>query len=131
LFEGHVAAEILKSQINRGGRKEIYHFRDQQGLEVDFLFPSGKGSLWMVECKAAKTVMPAVAAPMKALQQSIRSGEAVRATVVYRRSESGPPMRALSPGVEALDIRDFANALSSKKVAQTRGGTFEKSKAAL
>ena len=39
LFEGYVAAEILKSQANQGRRKELYHFRDQQGLEVDFLFP--------------------------------------------------------------------------------------------
>ena len=31
-----MAAEILKSQVNKGARKEIYHFRDQQGLEVDF-----------------------------------------------------------------------------------------------
>jgi predicted AAA+ superfamily ATPase len=39
LFEGFVAAEILKSQVNQGGRKELYYFRDQQGLEVDFLLP--------------------------------------------------------------------------------------------
>jgi predicted AAA+ superfamily ATPase len=32
LFEGLVAAEILKSQVNRGARKELYYFRDQQGL---------------------------------------------------------------------------------------------------
>jgi len=36
LFEGFIAAEILKSQVNQGGRKELYYFRDQQGLEVDF-----------------------------------------------------------------------------------------------
>ncbi|MGA8344928.1 MAG: ATP-binding protein, partial [Candidatus Sulfotelmatobacter sp.] len=34
LFEGFVAAEILKSQANQGMRKELYYFRDQQGLEV-------------------------------------------------------------------------------------------------
>src|SRR5260370_17289814 len=37
LFEGFVAAEILKSQVNHGGRKELYYFRDQHGLDVDFL----------------------------------------------------------------------------------------------
>jgi predicted AAA+ superfamily ATPase len=36
LYEGFVAAEILKSQVNHGGRKELYYFRDHQGLEVDF-----------------------------------------------------------------------------------------------
>src|SRR6202167_3989993 len=61
LFEGYVAAEIRKSQVNRGRRKELYHFRDQQGLEVDFLFPAGEGGLRMVECKASKTVQPSMA----------------------------------------------------------------------
>src|SRR5208282_4108780 len=35
IFEGFVAAEILKAQVNHGQRKELYSFRDQQGLEVD------------------------------------------------------------------------------------------------
>ena len=33
-----MAAEILKSQVNQGRRKELYHFRDQQGLDVDSSF---------------------------------------------------------------------------------------------
>src|SRR5271169_1039669 len=53
LLEGFVGAEVLKSQVNRGMRKELYYFRDQQGLEVDFLFPDGRGGLWMAECKAS------------------------------------------------------------------------------
>jgi predicted AAA+ superfamily ATPase len=47
LFEGFVAAEILKSQVNQGGRKELYYFRDQQGLEVDFLLPRPNAGLWL------------------------------------------------------------------------------------
>jgi len=43
-----VASEILKHQVNRGRLKELYHFRDQQGLEVDFLFPPDGGGLWTV-----------------------------------------------------------------------------------
>src|SRR5436190_16949533 len=39
IFEGFVASEILKSQINVGRRKELYYFRDEQGLEVDFVLP--------------------------------------------------------------------------------------------
>jgi predicted AAA+ superfamily ATPase len=34
LFEGFIASEIVKSQANAGGRRELYHFRDEQGLEV-------------------------------------------------------------------------------------------------
>ena len=44
LFEGLVASESVKAQINRGKRREIYYSRDQQGLEVDFIVPSGLGS---------------------------------------------------------------------------------------
>ena len=51
----------MKSQINRGARKELYHFRDQQGLGVDFLFPNPHGKVWFVECKASKTVHPGMA----------------------------------------------------------------------
>src|SRR2546425_9940969 len=52
LFEGFVAAEILKSQVNAGLRKELYYFRDQQGLEVDFLVPRPNVGLWLIEAKA-------------------------------------------------------------------------------
>jgi hypothetical protein len=36
-----VAAEIVKQQLGAGRRREIYFFRDQQGLEVDFIVPAG------------------------------------------------------------------------------------------
>jgi predicted AAA+ superfamily ATPase len=114
LFEGFVAAEILKSQVNRGRRKELYHFRDQQGLEVDFLFPAGDGSLWMVECKASKTVRPAMAGPLVSLRGSMGERRPGRMTVVHRASTTAPPSRAVAPGVEALDVRAFVEALGEK-----------------
>jgi predicted AAA+ superfamily ATPase len=41
LFEGFVASEILKCQVNRGERKELYFFRDQQrALRWTFDSPS-------------------------------------------------------------------------------------------
>jgi uncharacterized protein len=39
LFEGFVAAEIAKQQVNHGGRIQLYSFRDPQGLEVDLMVP--------------------------------------------------------------------------------------------
>ena len=57
IFEGFVAAEILKSQVNRGQRKELYYFRDQQGLEIDFVVPRPNARFWLVEAKASKTEM--------------------------------------------------------------------------
>jgi len=112
LFEGFVAAEILKSQVNQGRRKELYHFRDQQGLEVDFLFPGSNGRLWMAECKATRTVHPGMAAPLLSLRRAIGTEAPARLMVVHRISASGPVMRTVSPGVEALDIRSFSKALS-------------------
>jgi uncharacterized protein len=115
LFEGYVAAEILKGQVNRGGRKELYHFRDQQGLEVDFVFPTGRGGLWMVECKASRTLHPRMASPLASLRNSISGKRAARLTVVHRAGNASPLTRALAPGVEALDYRDFVQELSQAK----------------
>jgi hypothetical protein len=111
LFEGYVASEIVKSQLNRGGRKELYHFRDQQGLEVDFLFPTKSGGLWMVECKASKTMSPSMTGPLHSLRNSIGSRHELRSTVVHEHSPSAPKMRALAPGIEALDLPRFVEAL--------------------
>jgi hypothetical protein len=125
LFEGYVAAEILKSQVNQGRRKELYHFRDQQGLEVDFLFPGGQGGLRMVECKASKTVQPSMAGPLASLRRSIGQSDdlaSVRMSVVHRASTTAPPTRALAPGIEAVEVRAFVDDLSahSAPVPRTR-----------
>jgi predicted AAA+ superfamily ATPase len=127
LFEGYVAGEILKSQVNQGRRKELYHFRDQQGLEVDFLFPGGQGGLRMVECKASKTVQPSMAGPLGSLRKAIghpADRMLVRSSVVHRASSTAPPTRALSPGIEALDVRAFVADLNSgsKPAPRTRRG---------
>lgn len=113
LWEGFVAAEILKSQINRARSKELYYFRDQQGLEVDFLFPHA-GGLWMVECKASRTVQPAMARSMESLRRSMGDRAPGRLTVVHRASPSAPPTRALAPGIEALPMEDFVRALAGR-----------------
>ena len=59
LFEGFIAAELIKAQTQGGCRQELYYFRDEQGLEVDFLLPQRSGSVELIECKAARTVTPA------------------------------------------------------------------------
>jgi predicted AAA+ superfamily ATPase len=112
LFEGFVAAEILKSQVNRGERKELYFFRDQQGLEVDFLIPRPNAELWPVEAKASKTVRPAMAAPLLSLQRALGS-RAKRLTLVHRKSAGGVSTTAVAPGVEALDMSQLVGELNS------------------
>jgi uncharacterized protein len=114
LWEGFVAAEILKSQVNQGRSKELYHFRDQQGLEVDFLFPHG-GGLWMVECKASRTVQPAMARPMASLREAMGSRAPGRLAVVHRPTPNQPTTTALAPGIEALPIDAFVRELNRRK----------------
>src|SRR6266852_4010564 len=112
LFEGFVAAEILKSQVHHGARKELYYFRDQQGLEVDFLIPRPSARLWLIECKAGKTVRPAMAAPLLSLRRAL--GErSQRLIVVHRKSPSTPATAAVADGVKALDLERFVSELTS------------------
>jgi len=115
LFEGFVASEIIKSQINSGRRRELYHFRDGIGLEVDFIFPGKQGGLSMVECKASKTVQPEMARPLETLRRAIGKRMPVRSAVVHQKSTIAAPMRALSPGIEALDVEEFVHALARKR----------------
>lgn len=111
LFEGFVASEILKSQVNRGERKELYFFRDQQGLEVDFLIPRPNAELWPIEVKASKTVRPTMAGPLLSLQRAMGS-RAKRLILVHQRSNSEVSTAAIAPGVEALDLGQLVRELA-------------------
>ena len=112
LFEGFVAAEILKSQVSQGGRKELYYFRDHQGLEVDFLLPRPNAGLWLIECKAGKTVCPAMAAPLLALRRTMEK-RSTRLIVVYGKSRSAQATRAVARGVEAIELERFIASLTA------------------
>jgi predicted AAA+ superfamily ATPase len=116
IFEGFVAAEILKSQVNRGQRKELYYFRDQQGLEIDFMVPQPNARFWLVEAKASKTVQPSMAAPMMSLAGAA-GDRATRRIVVYRKSRTGRPFTAIAKGAEALTVEQFATEISGRKFA--------------
>jgi predicted AAA+ superfamily ATPase len=111
LFEGFIAAEIVKAQMNAGGRRELYHFRDEQGLEVDFVVPGRGGSLALVECKVGRTVMPAMATPMRRLRDAAikrrRKGTAVNMLLVHQAPKAKSGTEAVAPGVRALAWRDF------------------------
>lgn len=110
IFEGFIAAEILKSQVNRGQRKEVYSFRDQQGLEVDFLIPRPHARFWAVEAKASKTVQSSMAGPLVKLSR-VAGGRVVRCMVVHRKARMQTPLTAIAPGVEGVTIDQFVAAL--------------------
>jgi len=88
-----VAAEILKSQVDRGECRELYFFRDQQGLEVDFLIPRPNAGLWPVEAKASKTVTAAMAASLLSLQRAL--GARAKRLIVAHRNLTHPCRRLL------------------------------------
>jgi len=106
LFEGFVAAEILKIQANKGARKELYYFRDQQGLEVDFLVPRPNAGLWLIECKAGKTVRLPMAVPLLSLRRALGK-RSKRLIIVHGKSRSTLAIKAVTGGVEALNLEQF------------------------
>lgn len=116
LFEGFIAAEIVKAQVNRGRRRELYHFRDEQGLEVDFVIPGRGHALRLVECKVGRTVTPAMAAPMRRLAEAARKkrpkGTVIDMVVVHQPPRALESLSAVAPGVRALPWRRFVEGLT-------------------
>ena len=113
VFEGHVASEIMKQQQAAGRRREVYFFRDQRGLEVDFLVPMGGNRLAMIQVKASVSLRPEDAKAVAALMAATRVHEA-HGFVVHLPRASGPPLRALRPGVRALPLDELLAALGSR-----------------
>ena len=115
LFEGFVASEIVKAQLNAGRRRELYYFRDEQGLEVDFVMPGRRGSVSLIECKTSRTVMPVMARPMQRLAEALLTkrpkGTVVEMNLVHQSPKTPSPTAALAPGVRAWAWKDFVSQL--------------------
>lgn len=107
VFEGFVASEIIKQQIGSGRPKALYYFRDQQGLEVDFIVPSGNQQLLFVEAKASRTVTPAMADSMERLAGA-NTRYRIAKYLVHRESKEHFPTAALKTGVKALPASQLA-----------------------
>lgn len=115
LFEGWVASEIVKEQTSRGRRRELYYFRDQQGLEVDFVVPGRAGAITLIEAKASRTPRPADAAPLGRLAAAFEArgvaGTRLRRFLVHRGRSTGTT--ALAPSVEALTLPELCARLAT------------------
>lgn len=110
VFEGFVAAEIVKSRQNRGLARQLYFFRDEQGLEVDFLTIGTAGRLHLIEVKWAKTIHPQDAGPLQRLMRAVK-GRQVDASIVHRPTRAGAALHAVAPGVRALAVEEFLSGL--------------------
>jgi len=112
IFEGFIASEIAKYQLNSGRQKEIYYFRDQQGLEVDFIVPTGDANLVIMEAKASRTVRPDMGRTLNRLSQAI-SRYKVKKYVVHLDPPKGTKrdFRSLSPGIKAIPASTITSCL--------------------
>ncbi len=109
VFEAFLASEIVKNQLNAGRLRELYYFRDHQGLEIDFVIPGKNGRLAFVEAKWSRTVLPEMARGIVSLLKNVK--QPVRGLVVHRGGpEEGTAPRSLTPGVKAISVEGFLRA---------------------
>lgn len=54
LFESWAVSEVMKAQSNAGARSQLFHWRDQNGAEVDLVIDHG-GGLTALEMKSGMT----------------------------------------------------------------------------
>jgi predicted AAA+ superfamily ATPase len=114
VFESFVASEIVKSQLARGRPREIYWFRDAQGLEVDFVVPVGGGKLVLCDAKASATALPDDTRGMARLRDAV--GTAVRECVlVHQRGPRAPRTNVIAEGMVAVGIEDLLPRLTPSR----------------
>jgi uncharacterized protein len=109
VFEGFMASEIIKNQVNASHSKELFFFRDEQGLEVDFIVPGKAGAIELVEVKWSKTITPKMAGPLAKLAASIKS-RSVSSTLIYRNTQTSPKMKTILPDVKAQSVEEYLEA---------------------
>jgi predicted AAA+ superfamily ATPase len=111
LFEGFVVSEIVKQQLNEGRRKEIYYFRDRQGLEVDLILPRGDRAFTLLEIKASRTVTPIMAKPLVRLESAMRRYD-VTSLIVHRRVSDAEDIRTVRRGVRSVSLAQLLSVLT-------------------
>ena len=105
VFEGFAASEIIKHQLNTGKRKEIYYFRDQQGLEVDFIVPEGNGRLIVMEAKATRSIRPDMGASLNRLGRAVSRYKVDKYVIHLPPAKgTGKELTTLSPGIKAIPV---------------------------
>jgi len=110
VFEGFVASEIVKQQSNLGHRRELYFFRDQRGLEIDFIVPSSAQELVLIEAKASRTAYRDAARSVLSLAQNINNHQA-RCIVVHATAAEDKDDTVLALGPRAMRLEPSTSAL--------------------
>ncbi|MBL8949145.1 MAG: ATP-binding protein [Myxococcaceae bacterium] len=102
VFETFVASELVKQQLSNGLERAIYYFRDEQGLEVDFVVPRDSGQVELIEAKWTKTPTPPMAKPIGVLLEKLK-GRGF-GTVICRGARDRPERATLAPDVKAVSV---------------------------
>jgi predicted AAA+ superfamily ATPase len=103
ILENYVAAEVVKHRLNRGKGRDLYYFRDRQGLEVDFLLDQGNRKVSLLEVKATRTPMPGDGAAMAHLMGKMQPYQ-VSAFLLHTRPGKAAEPSPLNKGITALGI---------------------------
>ena len=96
MYETHVLGELLKWRSSEPIPPDLFFYRTQAGLEVDFLVKGPRRALW-IEAKAARRVGPPDASSIRRVMKEHRLPGAI-GLVVYRGEEAGE----LSEGIWAV-----------------------------
>lgn len=108
LFEGFVAAEIAKHRLNAGLARNLFYFRDRQGLEVDFVVELANRQLVLLEVKATRTPMPADTFALARLAGSIKN----RSTAAWLLHRGTTHLTALAPDIRPVTLAQLPEILA-------------------
>lgn len=121
VFAGVVASEIVKLQTSAGLRPSIFHFRDEQGLEIDFVVPLGAGKLGLFEAKWSATVRPEMAASIDRLARAIDRPDVV-SYVVHPASKTSAAIQVVRLGVRSATLDDLPAILGFSRRVRAKTG---------
>lgn len=107
VLEGFVASELIKAQLSVGLRRELYHFRDEQGLEVDFVLPDPQGRLTLLECKSTRTPLPRMANALLKLGAAVAASHRSIAPDRVLLHQGSGSLTAIAPGVKAMNVMRY------------------------
>jgi len=110
IFEGFVASEIVKHRLHRGRERGLYFFRDQQGLEVDFVVDMGNRQLMLLEAKATKTPRPNMTAALTRLAGGIPDYDII-SCVVHSAEGERAEAATLGRGIKAIGVTHLGSIL--------------------
>lgn len=107
VFETFVASELVKERLHAGRSRELYFFRDDEGLEVDFVRPRDGGGVELIEAKWTRTPRPDDARSLLKVRARFATTAPVDAILVHRGGGTAPAQSSLAPGVSARTVERF------------------------